>query len=447
MLDNSPLPVIICPACDHQLELFAQFRRRCRQSQHKFEEIIKSHYPMHYETTYNSTYMLETPASSTIHNSQEYDAQIDLHSMMEENTSTCYQSSFSPATTPTIHVTVPKVTPHENYYMPTEQSQVVEHMETPHYAETQMDQQPIYVQVPELTPQTENCYQAPLTHEQTPNADQQPAETSFTQSDDVLLKDEPPDDAPDNDSFTYSDYDEEYQSVPSDRINVENAIDKKIEEFIQNKGTKAPKICTFCNKLFRTNYRLRVHMETHSERTMFICETEGCSKLFKSKIGLEEHSGLHNSALYNFTCDVCQKQFVLQSYFTAHKRIHTRPKTTSFCCSLCPKKFNSKQNLIDHENAHYGMKFFKCEVCTKSFNTKTHLDFHIKSHGNDVSVNCPVCNKFLKCKKYLKTHLKTHDDKLKQHICKICNKRCIQLSDLEKHLKFHTKEKCFICET
>lgn len=373
-----------------------------------------------------------TPAPSTIQSTQEYEAQCayhDLHSLMDDDNQNDEQSLVL-ASTQELYVHQPHCSP-----LPPANT-------------------PIYVQQPQTTPQNETCYQQQT--EPTPTIESQYVDAQQNQS--QILEPPPPlqtaeeNSEPfpqeDNDSFNYSDYDEECQSVPSDRNNVENAIDKKIEEFIQNKGTKAPKICTVCNKLFRTNYNVRVHMEVHAERKKFVCEVENCGKSFKSKIGLQEHSGLHNADIYKFTCEVCSKKFVLRTYFVAHMRVHsTNPNAKTFCCSLCPKTFNYKQNLIDHENAHLGMKFFKCEICPKAFNTKTHLDVHTRSHGNEVEVHCPVCNKFLKSKKCLRNHMKCHDDNLKRHICNICNKKFFQLSDLQKHERVHNKEKGYICET
>lgn len=284
---------------------------------------------------------------------------------------------------------------------------------------------------------SDNCYEQPQAAEQYAEQPVVQAENDYFDSFQE-----------DNDSFTYDDFDESCQSVPSDRNNVDNAIDKKIEEFIQNKGNKAnPKICTVCNKLFRTNYKLRVHMETHAENNAkFICTFESCNKAFKSKIGLQEHAAKHTGD-YKFTCEVCEKKFLLRSYFVAHQRIHTKDSQKTLTCSLCPKTFKSKQNLIDHENCHLGLKFFKCEVCEKSFTTKTHLDVHVKSHNQVDQFVCSVCSKFFKSKNYLKVHIKTHFEELKNYTCGFCGKKFIQMSDLKIHSRTHTKERSFVCET
>jgi len=251
----------------------------------------------------------------------------------------------------------------------------------------------------------------------------------------------------DDNDFHYDDFDESCQSGgPTDRNNVDNAIDKKIEEFIANKGKKAnPKICTVCNKIFRTNYKLRVHMETHEPTAKFTCSFDGCGKAFKSLIGMQEHAAAKHTGEYKYTCDVCQKRFLLRSYFMSHQKTHQLERT--FACSLCSKTYRTKQNLIDHENCHLGVKQFKCSDCEQSFTTKNHLDVHHRmKHRQNDSVTCTVCQKSFKSRSYMKIHIKTHFEELKNYTCGVCSKNFIQMSDLKIHARLHTQEKLFICE-
>lgn len=366
-----------------------------------------------------------TPAPPTIQSSHSYDNQCsyiehDLHLALDDDNQPDNQSLVSMSNNEIMYQTV-----HQPHISPLSPS-------TP----------PTLIPHPQMTPQpmnSDNCYS------ETPPTVDQYVEESVVQPENDYFDSLPQED---NDSFIYDDFDESCQSVPSDRNNVDNAIDKKIEEFIQNKGNKAnPKICTVCNKLFRTNYKLRVHMETHAENNAkYICTFENCSKAFKSKIGLKEHSAKHTGD-YKFTCEVCEKKFLLRSYFVAHQRIHSKGGQKTFSCSLCPKTFKSKQNLIDHENCHLGLKFFKCEICEKSFTTKTHLDVHVKSHNQVDQFMCSVCSKFFKSKNYLKIHIKTHFEELKNYTCGYCGKKFIQMSDLKIHSRTHTKERSFVCET
>lgn len=433
----------MCSECDNKLNYFHQFRLDSVRAQHEFANIVKT---LHCDPNHVEYYTPEmepmrgidenmyvnveniyssTPAPTTIQSSHDYDHQCsyiehDLHLALDDDNQTDNQSLVTIA--------------NDNMYQTVLQ---------PHISPLSPATTPKLVQLPQLTPQNpqsikaEGCYTENYAvndpYEEQPAPENECFE-SFANDD--------------NDSFTYDDFDESCQSVPSDRNNVDNAIDKKIEEFIQNKGKKAnPKICTVCNKLFRTNHKLKCHMETHAENNAkYICNFTNCNKAFKSKIGLQEHAARH-SGEYNFTCETCRKKFLLRSYFLAHQRIHSKTNLKVFPCSLCTKTFKSKQNLIDHEACHLGLKYYKCEVCAKSFTTKTHLDYHLKSHNQLDQFACNVCSKMFKTKSYLKIHVKTHFEELKNYSCGFCGKKFIQMSDLKIHSRTHTKEKSFVCET
>lgn len=58
------------------------------------------------------------------------------------------------------------------------------------------------------------------------------------------------------------------------------------------RGVKG-KICEICNRVCRSNARLKIHMISHSSDKPHKCMFDGCSKEFKSKIGLTEHEAKH----------------------------------------------------------------------------------------------------------------------------------------------------------
>jgi KRAB domain-containing zinc finger protein len=351
------------------------------------------------------------------------------HSLVSiQNTNCIYQPVHTPVSTPGL-------IPHSNH----DDVQLQEHENEPKIIEQEnLNLQPI---------EQNHQHEVPVGHDlKVEYLDQDHQKIESTTEHNVINEEiQPQDDF--NDDFTYDD--ESNNSFPSDRNNIENAIDKKIEEFIQNKRSKAnPKICIVCNKLFRTNYKLRCHMETHSENSAkFQCNFENCNKTFKSKIGLNEHYSKHTGE-YNFVCEVsdCQKKFLLRSYFLAHQKIHSEVK--NFSCSLCPRKFKTKQNLINHENHHYGLKHFVCEIdsCKKSFTTKNNLDVHVRtSHSDGFQFKCDVCSKSFKTQAYLKVHRKLHFKELQNYAC-FCGKTFIQLGDLKIHSRTHSNERNFVCE-
>jgi hypothetical protein len=347
--------------------------------------------PNIYANVYSEPMQHESYGSHQLH----FDTQLHL-ALDDDNQGDNQPTIYQPIHTPISPATTPTIIPHSNHHIEPHPEQH-ETVEGSHY-----EQQLVL---------DEYCEEAP----------------------------NPPDD-----DFTYDDFDESCHSFPND--NVEHAIDKKIEEFIQNKRNKGnPKICTVCNKLFRTNYKLREHMTTHAENGVkYVCDFGDCKKSFRSKIGLKEHAARHCNK-FNFTCTHCDKKFLLRSYFVAHQKIHSDVK--SFACSMCSRNFKSKQNLINHENFHYGLKHFSCTSCSKQFTTKSNLDNHVKtSHMQGEQFECEDCHKFFKTKTYLKVHRKSHYKEWQTHACDVCGKTFAQLCDLKIHSKTHTKEREFVCE-
>lgn len=436
----------ICNNCDNKLNCFYQFRIDSIRIQHEYNGkfIITTFYYL-YHSSQTLFYLfkdilksVETQPPQNVQYEQQYYAPINeenIYTDMYDHQAHQIQE-FQPMYIghDELHLALENDQNHSNntiINIPTNNEHLFQQMHTP---ATENHHQIHEDEVDQSTPLIESDTQEAqiLSTEAKEYREQKPTDDGI---DNVLQ----------NGDFTYDDFDESCQSFPNDRNNIDNVIDKKIEEFIQNKRNKAnPKICTICNKLFRTNFKLREHMQTHENSQKFICDFPDCNKQFKSKIGLKEHAAKHTGE-HNYICEVCSKKFLLRSYFMAHQKIHSKVK--NFCCSLCQKKFKNKHNLINHENSHYGLKHFSCEVCQKAFTTKTNLDIHIKSSHTQIELlECDVCKKNFKTEAYLKVHKRTHFKELQNHICKICKKSFIQLSDLKIHLKTHEKQKDFVCE-
>ena len=75
-----------------------------------------------------------------------------------------------------------------------------------------------------------------------------------------------------------------------------------------------------------------------------------------------------------------------------HERIHTGEKL--LVCSVCEKKFTTRQALLHHVVVHTGEKPFQCAVCGNRFTQPANLRTHVKKRHN-YSVES---NKQNKCK-------------------------------------------------
>lgn len=64
------------------------------------------------------------------------------------------------------------------------------------------------------------------------------------------------------------------------------------------------KVCEICNKVCKTNFRLKTHLLSHSNDKPFQCTFDGCIKKFKSKIGLKEHEAKHTGKNVMFSSEL-----------------------------------------------------------------------------------------------------------------------------------------------
>uniref|UniRef100_A0A2H8TKP1 Zinc finger protein 236 n=1 Tax=Melanaphis sacchari TaxID=742174 RepID=A0A2H8TKP1_9HEMI len=112
----------------------------------------------------------------------------------------------------------------------------------------------------------------------------------------------------------------------------------------------SPKVCQFCEKIFKKNADLERHVRIHTGDKPYKCDQPECNKAFATKSSLEYHIITHSGKMKRAECPQCNGLFATTSTLKVHMRQHT------------------------------GEKPFKCPVCGDAFRTTGHLHAHIIVH-------------------------------------------------------------------
>ncbi|XP_032514865.2 zinc finger protein 714 [Danaus plexippus] len=135
------------------------------------------------------------------------------------------------------------------------------------------------------------------------------------------------------------------------------------------------------------------------------------------------------------SCYQCNKEFRCQAQLDMHVRTHTGDKP--FECMYCPQRFTQKHNLTIHLRVHTGEKPFQCEVCSKRFSAQGNLQAHLKIHTGQKDHVCALCNKSFITSSELTRHMCKHRG-VKNFKCDLCSSAYIHSRDLKLHkLKKH----------
>ncbi|XP_053676901.1 zinc finger and SCAN domain-containing protein 12-like [Anopheles nili] len=204
-----------------------------------------------------------------------------------------------------------------------------------------------------------------------------------------------------------------------------------------------PHKCTVCSKDFTSKYVLTVHMKTHKERTRtFTCNE--CGSSFYNRNNLVQHERTHKG-VRDYECSDCGKTFLSQHNLNVHKIIHTdlRP----FVCRTCGKAFARKSDILDHERTHTGEKPFSCDMCDASFAQRSNLYSHRRlTHLNDKRFKCEDCGACFKRRRLLLYHTRAAHTGERPYKCELCPATFVYPEHFHKHKRIHTGMKPYACE-
>ena len=85
----------------------------------------------------------------------------------------------------------------------------------------------------------------------------------------------------------------------------------------------------------------------------------------------------YHTGKFSYYCDTCGQGFADAGYYKEHMDKH---RGVRYACNICLKSFARERVYQSCMSVHTGMYNFKCDVCEKEFNLKSSLQKHIQCH-------------------------------------------------------------------
>ena len=115
----------------------------------------------------------------------------------------------------------------------------------------------------------------------------------------------------------------------------------------------------------------------------------GCMNFYPKDVQDWLHFGFKpKTSLYQASCHMCNKSFIMRDTLKRHQRLHTgeRPYT----CNVCNKSFTGHSNLKTHQRRLSVGRPYTCDVCNKSFVELLTLKMHHCAHAEQFPYTCGV---------------------------------------------------------
>ena len=198
--------------------------------------------------------------------------------------------------------------------------------------------------------------------------------------------------------------------------------------------------CTMCDKFFASKYDLTRHIDNTHITSQFHCSL--CKKQFSSKHHVQRHIDSVHKKLKPFSCTECKKSFAEKHNLDRHViLIHKKVKSGNRAETYTPSgKYTTASDKIiveekDKSDSPPTLKAFACTLCGKSFSSAQHLERHIKFHTKDKCFSCTECDKMFYTNSCVARHINSVHKRLRPFTCLVCEKSFGLKQDLDRHYR------------
>lgn len=178
-------------------------------------------------------------------------------------------------------------------------------------------------------------------------------------------------------------------------------------------------VCSFCGKLY-PNSSLENHIRNRhpEQRDPYVCDY--CDHPSKTKVLLL----VHMFKIHNFPVKISEHQKKAGTPRKSDSGVIKTPQgTTEYCCRYCPERYPFRVSRKRHEVSVHTFDWpYSCELCDKKFILQFELKKHLHRHmeGKRLSCSrCQTCGENFTKKKLLERHLcpnATYPDSLPEHL-------------------------------
>jgi len=203
--------------------------------------------------------------------------------------------------------------------------------------------------------------------------------------------------------------------------------------------------CDLCEAVLKNKSSLESHRKAHVEKKEKNHQCNMCEKRFHTKGQLKAHINSFHLNIREHKCPSCDKEFTNFSTLTAHINATHNDFKEKFVCETCGASYATKETLRHHvDGVHRNVFKFNCTLCPAKFNRRDQYNQHLKIHTGEKPFTCLTCGKGFRRKDTLRDHEKKHlpeEQRSKLYCCKFCGKSLSSSGSLWNHIKLSHKEK------